>query len=157
MLEADASSEIDDRLGAMLGTSLPPAHAKLQQICREFADEVLIPSADLHDREESYPAKIVERLANLGLMGILAPKRFGGMEMDNLGLTIALEEINRGCASTGVTLSVHNSLLSSPLLHFGTSFQQIRYQLRDQRGFADPGCAGDSDSKRTGNRRQSSK
>ncbi len=127
MLEADTSSEIDDRLGAMLGTSLPPAHAKLQQICREFADEVLIPSADLHDREESYPAKIVERLANLGLMGILAPKRYGGMEMDNLGLAIALEEINRGCASTGVTLSVHNSLLSSPLLHFGTEEQQKNF------------------------------
>ncbi|MDE0959875.1 MAG: acyl-CoA dehydrogenase family protein [Planctomycetota bacterium] len=111
----------------MLGTALSPEHTRLQQTCREFADEVLIPAADLHDREESYPASNVDRLAKLGMMGILAPSQYGGLGMDNLGLCLALEEINRGCASTGVTLSVHNSLLSSPLLHFGTEEQQQQF------------------------------
>lgn len=127
MRDDETSAGIDGSLGAMLGTTLSPEHSKLQQTCREFADEVLIPAADLHDREESYPARNVDRLAKLGMMGILAPVRFGGLGMDNLGLCLALEEINRGCASTGVTLSVHNSLLSSPLLHFGTEAQQEKF------------------------------
>ncbi len=127
MLEKDISEGEGSRLGSMLGTDLPAEHARIQQVCREFADEVLIPAADQHDREESYPAKNIERLANLGLLGILAPKEYGGLGLDNLALSVALEEIHRGCASTGVTVSVHNSLLSSPLLHFGTEDQKSRF------------------------------
>lgn len=127
MLEEGIGEDLEGLLGAMLGTSLPSKHLEMQQIAREFADEVLIPAADEHDRTETYPANSVDRLAKLGFMGILTPARFGGKEMGNLALSLALEEINRGCASTGVTVSVHNSLLSSPLLHFGTEEQQARF------------------------------
>lgn len=127
MLEEGQDTDLEGLLGAMLGSSLPEKHHELQQVAREFANEILIPAADQHDREESYPASSVARLADLGFMGILAPEEYGGLGLDNLALCVALEEINRGCASTGVTLSVHNSLLSSPLLHFGTKEQQARF------------------------------
>ena len=122
-------TEIDTagRLNAILGVSVPETHQQMYEEAKRFADEVLIPAADRHDREESFPESQVSSLAEKGYMGILAPKKFGGMGLDNLALTLALEEINRGCASTGVTLSVHNSLLSSPLLHFGTEEQQERF------------------------------
>ena len=127
MLEESMSEDFEGLLGAMLGTSLPEKHRELQEIAHEFANEVLIPAADRHDREESYPAQNMARLAKLGFMGILAPSKFGGFGLGNLALSVALEEINRGCASTGVTLSVHNSLFSSPLLHFGSEEQHARY------------------------------
>ena len=113
-VEIDAAG----RLGAILGVSVPETHREMFEEARRFADEVLIPAADRHDREESFPEDQVAALAKKGFLGILAPEKYGGMGLDNLALTLALEEINRGCASTGVTLSVHNSLLSSPLLHF---------------------------------------
>ena len=127
MLEEGAGTDLEGLLGAMLGTSLPEKILELHQTARDFADEVLIPTADLHDREESFPADNVERLAKLGFMGILTPSQYGGLDLGNLALTVALEEINRGCASTGVTVSVHNSLLSSPILHFGSQEQHARY------------------------------
>ncbi len=119
--------DAEGRLGAILGVSVPETHRQMYEDARKFADEVLIPAANRHDLEESFPEEEVNALAEMGFMGILAPENFGGMGLDNLALALALEEINRGCASTGVTLSVHNSLLSSPLLHFGTEEQKERF------------------------------
>ena len=102
-------------------------HQQLQETAREFADKILMPSADRHDRNEEFPAENIEKLAELGFLGLLIPEEFGGAGLDNVALTLALEEIHRGCASTGVTLSVHNSLLSNPLLNFGTKAQHERY------------------------------
>ncbi len=110
--------------------TLSKTHQQLQETAREFADKILIPNADRYDRAEEYPAENVEKLAELGFMGILIPEEFGGTGLDNVGLTLALEEIQRGCASTGVTLSVHNSLLSNPLLYFGSQEQHQRYLPR---------------------------
>lgn len=127
MLAEGVGEDLEGLLEAMLDTTLPAKYLEIQQTAREFADEVLIPTADEYDRTETYPAKNVERLAKLGFMGILTPSRYGGLGLGNLALSLALEEINRGCASTGVTISVHNSLLSSPLLYFGTEEQQERF------------------------------
>ncbi|MDG1455601.1 MAG: acyl-CoA dehydrogenase family protein, partial [Planctomycetota bacterium] len=121
------TNEAAGRLEAILGLSVPETHRHIYDEAKRIADEILIPAANLHDREESFPEDQVRILAQGGFMGILAPKEFGGQGLDNLALTLALEEINRGCASTGVTLSVHNSLLSSPLLHFGTEEQKARF------------------------------
>ena len=121
------TNEAAGRLEAILGLSVPETHRYIYDEAKRIADEILIPAANLHDREESFPEDQVRILAQGGFMGILAPKEFGGQGLDNLALTLALEEINRGCASTGVTLSVHNSLLSSPLLHLGTEEQKARF------------------------------
>ncbi len=107
--------------------SLSKTHQQLQDTAREFADKILIPNADRYDRTEEFPAENIEKLAELGFLGILIPEAHGGAGLDNIALTLALEEIQRGCASTGVTISVHNSLLSNPLLRFGTVEQHERY------------------------------
>ncbi|MEM7262102.1 MAG: acyl-CoA dehydrogenase family protein, partial [Planctomycetota bacterium] len=106
---------------------LTDSHRQLQETAREFSDKILLPEADRYDAAEEFPADRVQQLAELGFMGILIPEEYGGLGLDNRSLTLALEEIHRGCASTGVTVSVHNSLLSNPLIHFGNDDQRRRY------------------------------
>jgi butyryl-CoA dehydrogenase len=109
---------------------LNPQYLHLQATARNFADQELVPAADQLDASERFPAEHLAKLAGMGFLGILVPVDYGGMGLDNVALTCALEEIQRGCASTGVTVSVHNSLLSHPLLHFGTAEQRARYLPR---------------------------
>lgn len=106
---------------------LSDSHLQLKEMAREFSDKILIPNADRYDRDEEFPKNNVQKLADLGFMGILIPEAYGGLGLDNRALTCALEEIHRGCASTGVTVSVHNSLLSNPLIHFGSEEQRQAY------------------------------
>lgn len=99
---------------------LTEAQQQFRDTAREFADKILMPSADRNDRLEQFPAENIQKLADLGFLGILIPEEYGGAGLDNVTLAIAFEEIHRGCGSTGVTLSVHSSLLSSPILNFGS-------------------------------------
>ena len=62
-----------------------------------------------------------------GFTGVLTPEEFGGNALGNVASSLVLMEINRACASTGVTLSVHNSLCTAPLVKFGTEDQKRRY------------------------------
>ncbi|MCI0650357.1 MAG: acyl-CoA dehydrogenase family protein [Planctomycetes bacterium] len=103
---------------------------QLRDTAREFADKILKPNAQGYDEREEYPRENIEKLADLGFLGIIIPEEFGGGGHRAVALAIALEEINRGCASTGVTISVHNSLLANPLLYFGTPEQRQRYLPR---------------------------
>ena len=105
---------------------LTPEQEQIRDTAQEFADKILKPSAARYDIEERYPLENVQKLADLGFLGILIPEEFGGGGHDNMTLSVVLEEVNRGCASTGVTLSVHNSLVSGPLLHFGSDAQKER-------------------------------
>ncbi|MEM7164459.1 MAG: acyl-CoA dehydrogenase family protein [Planctomycetota bacterium] len=106
---------------------LTDSQRQLRDTAREFADKILIPSADRYDRLEEFPEENIKKLADLGFMGILIPEEYGGGGHDNVTLAVAFEEIHRGCASTGVTLSVHSSLLSSPILNFGTEATKQKY------------------------------
>ncbi|MFQ5654156.1 MAG: acyl-CoA dehydrogenase family protein [Planctomycetota bacterium] len=109
---------------------LTEAQRQLRDTAREFADKILMPNADRYDRLEEFPQENIEKLADLGFMGMLIPEEHGGSGAGNVSLTVALEEIQRGCASTGVTVSVHNSLLSNPLIQFGSAQQQKKYLPR---------------------------
>ena len=99
----------------------------VQQTAREFADNEIAPVAAKHDREGTFPAEIVKGLAELGFMGMLIPEEYGGTNLGNLCLVLALEEVNRACASTGVTMSVHNSLASSPIIRHGNEKTKKKY------------------------------
>jgi alkylation response protein AidB-like acyl-CoA dehydrogenase len=96
----------------------------IQQTARDFADRVLKPRAAEFDRQGSVPREVLSQMAELGFMGMLVPEEYGGSGLNNFCLAIVQMEINRACASTGVTMSVHNSLLSSPIIRFGTDAQK---------------------------------
>ncbi|KAG7231779.1 hypothetical protein INR49_010384 [Caranx melampygus] len=103
---------------------LPETHQILRQTCRDFADRELIPIAGRLDKEHSYPGKQVEELGAMGVMAMEVPEELGGAGMDYLAYSVAVEEISRGCASTGVVVSVNNSLYIGPILKFGSEEQK---------------------------------
>ena len=99
----------------------------LRDTCRDFADKELRPHAKRWDREHRYPADAVKKAFELGLAGVAVPSEWGGAGMDNVAYALAIEEISRGCASVGVTLSVNNSLYCDPVMKYGTDAQKERW------------------------------
>ena len=99
----------------------------IQETARNFADNEIAPVADRHNREGSFPLELVKRLGELGFLGMLVPERYGGTELGNFPLVLALEEVNRADASTGVTMSVQNSLVCAPIVHFANETLKQKY------------------------------
>ena len=99
----------------------------IQEMVREFAVNELEPMAEEIDRSGEFPWTTVKKLAELGLMGMIIPEEFGGGGMNFLSLTIAVEEISRGCASTGVIVAVHQTLCAYPINAFGNESQKKKY------------------------------
>jgi alkylation response protein AidB-like acyl-CoA dehydrogenase len=104
--------------------ALSEALTLLRDMARDFAENALIPRAERHDREAEIDPVVWEKLGELGLLGLVVPEEYGGAGLPNLALAIVLEELNRGCAATGVTVSVHNSLGCSPIVKYGTEEQK---------------------------------
>src|ERR1700694_98742 len=98
----------------------------LRETCRDFADRELKPNARRWDREHKYPSDAVKKAFELCLWGVAVPAEGGGAGMDTVAYALAIEEISRGCASVGVTLSVNNSLYCDALLKYGTDAQKER-------------------------------
>ncbi len=99
----------------------------IQQTARDFAEKELRSRAAEIDRKGEVPREVLRKLAELGFMGVISPEEYGGSGLSNFCLAIIQIEINRVCASTGVTLSVHNSLCQSPIVRFGTEAQKRKY------------------------------
>ncbi len=99
----------------------------VQETARTFAREEVLPKASQLDREHRHPKELVARMAELGLLGIAVPEEWGGAGLDNVSYVLAMEEISRACASTGVILSVNNSLVCDPLLKFGSDPQKREF------------------------------
>ena len=97
------------------------------EMTRKFAEEELKPRAEKVDREHLFPKESVGKMAELGLMGMVFPEKYGGAGMDYVCYSIAIEEISRHCASTGVVMSAHTSLCSAPIYYFGTEQQKQKY------------------------------
>ncbi|MFQ5503287.1 MAG: acyl-CoA dehydrogenase [Planctomycetota bacterium] len=110
----------------MVDFELDPETALLRDAARDFAEKELVPNASRWDKERRFPEEAIKKAAELGFLGMTIPEEYGGIQLGNLALCVLLEEINRGCASTGVTISVHNSLFCSPLVKFGTEEQKQR-------------------------------
>jgi len=96
----------------------------LQRTVREFAKNRVAPQAEALDREHRFPAELVAEMGEMGLMGVTVPDEYGGAGMDPVSYVIAMEEISAACASTGVIMSVNNSLVCDPILKFGTEEQK---------------------------------
>ncbi len=103
---------------------LSDTHEEIRKLARSFADKELTPVAAELDKLHQYPATQVKKLAELGLMGVAVPEAHGGAGLDTLAYAVAMEEISRGCASTGVVMSVNNSLYCDPVMRFATDAQK---------------------------------
>jgi butyryl-CoA dehydrogenase len=99
----------------------------IQQTARDFAEREVAPKARELDREGRWPAELVARMAELGLLGVAVPSEWGGTGADTVSYVLAMEEVCRACASTGVIMSVNNSLVCDPLLKFANDAQKREY------------------------------
>jgi alkylation response protein AidB-like acyl-CoA dehydrogenase len=100
----------------------------IRETVRSFADREVAPSAAARDEEERFDRTLMfDRVAELGLAGIVFPEEYGGAGADYISYAIAVEELSRVCASTGVTLSAHLSLGANPIYLFGTEEQKRKY------------------------------
>lgn len=99
----------------------------IQKMAREFAEKEIKPVASKFDEEASFPAGIVKQLGDLGFMGMMVPEELGGAGLDCVSYAVAIEEISRGDASIGVTMSVNNSLACQPIMDYGTDEQKQKY------------------------------
>ncbi|KAJ8599709.1 hypothetical protein CTAYLR_004739 [Chrysophaeum taylorii] len=95
--------------------ALAEEHQQIREVARSFAEERLFPVAASNDQLHKFPAEIVAELADQGFMGMCVSESHGGAGMDTLAYAIAMEEVSRGCASTGVIMSVNNSLYCAPV------------------------------------------
>ena len=106
----------------------------LQKSVREFAEAEVKPLAKENDETGKFPRGLFQKAAELGLTGVAIPEAEGGAGMDHISYAIVIEEISRVCASTGVILSVQNSLYCDPIHRFGTDEQKKKFLLPFARG-----------------------
>ena len=106
---------------------LTPEQKLIRDTARGLAANEIAKVAAQIDREHRFPREIIAKLGELGMLGVAVPERWGGAGMDNVSYALAVEEISRGCASTGVIMSVQNSLVCDPILTFGNDEQRQRW------------------------------
>jgi alkylation response protein AidB-like acyl-CoA dehydrogenase len=100
---------------------------EIQALAREFAQAEIEPNAAAWDRDHHFPRELFTKLAELGLMGACVPEEYGGAGADFVSYVLVLEELSRADAGVGVTVAVHTSAVTLPLLLFGTDEQKSRF------------------------------
>ncbi|MGM0901422.1 MAG: acyl-CoA dehydrogenase [Bacillota bacterium] len=140
---------------------LSEEHEMIRKMVRDFARNEVAPTAAERDEEERFDRGIFEKMAELGLTGIPWPEQYGGIGSDYLAYCIAVEELSRVCASTGVTLSAHTSLAGWPIYTFGNEEQKQKYlkpmaqgKKMGAYGLTEPGSGSDAGAMRTIARRE---
>ncbi len=109
-------------------------HKMIQKTAREFAEKEVKPKAHQIDETSEFPHDTVKKAAELGFLGVYVPEKYGGAGFDHVAYSIVIEELSRVCASTGVILSVCNTLFCDPILRFGTEEQKKKYVAPHARG-----------------------
>jgi len=102
-------------------------HRLIQETVRDFARNEVAPVAEELDREKRFPYEIVEKLGELGFMGIPFPEEYGGAGGDSLAYALAVEELTRVDSSVAITMCAHTSLGTQPIYLFGSEEQKQRY------------------------------
>jgi alkylation response protein AidB-like acyl-CoA dehydrogenase len=100
---------------------------EIQSVAREFARAEIEPFASDWDRAHAFPPELLGKLGELGLLGVCVPEEYGGAGADFLSYVLVLEELSRADAGVGVTVAVHTSACTLPLLAFGTDEQRARF------------------------------
>jgi len=128
----------------------------VQALAREVAEAEIVPHAAAWDRERRFPDELYPKLAELGLLGVCVPEEYGGAGADFLSYVLVLEELSRADAGVGVTVAVHTSAATLPILAFGTEEQKARFVPPLARGerlgafaLTEPGSGSDAGSLRT--------
>ncbi len=99
----------------------------IQAMVRDFAREVILPTAAERDRTGEFPAENLKRMGELGLLGMNVPSEYNGAGVDTVSYSVALQEIAYACASTAVIMSVHNSVACGPIYLFGSDYLKETY------------------------------
>ncbi len=102
-------------------------HTMLRKLFQDFAQAEVEPIAAEVDEEERFPRETVEKMMKMGMMGIPFAKEYGGAGGDQLAYVLAVEEMSRVCATTGVILSAHTSLAGYPIEKYGTEEQKQKF------------------------------
>jgi alkylation response protein AidB-like acyl-CoA dehydrogenase len=99
----------------------------VRDMAERFAETEIKPKAAELDEKHEHPSDIIQQLGELKMMGIAVPEEYGGGGMDNVSYVLSLIEISKACASTGVIMSVNNSLYCFPVMAYGTHEQKMKY------------------------------
>lgn len=99
----------------------------LKETVDKFAKERIAPQASENERSHRFPEQVIKEAGELGLMGIAYPTEYGGAGMDFVSYFLAVEAVSRYCASTGVIISAHSSLVCDPIYRFGSEEQKQKY------------------------------
>jgi alkylation response protein AidB-like acyl-CoA dehydrogenase len=124
---------------------------EIRDLARRFADERIAPHAAEWDRDHRFPAEVFAELAELGLMGVCVPAEHGGAGADFLSYVLVLEELSRADAGVGVTVAVHTSACTLPLLAHGSPYVPALAAGEELGAFAltEPGSGSDASAMRT--------
>ena len=135
---------------------LTDAQRAVQETVREFAEREIRPIAHLYDEKSEFPWEIVNKMAPLGLLGMIFPEEYGGAGMDYVSYALALEEIARHDGGVALTVASHNSLCSNHIYLAGTEEQKRKYLVPLARGeklgawgLTEPGSGSDAASLQT--------
>ncbi|TME83937.1 MAG: acyl-CoA dehydrogenase [Chloroflexi bacterium] len=135
---------------------LSPEHVLLRDTVRDFMAREVAPVVDEHERERRFPTVIVQRMGELGWLGIPIPEDEGGAGLDTLAYAIAVEEVGRVWGSLGLILAAHTSLGCGPLHLVGTPEQKERFlvpmasgNVLGGYGLTEPGAGSDAGGTRT--------
>ena len=107
--------------------NLSPEHLLIRKMMAEFTENEVKPIAAETDAKTLYPRENIEKLFDLGVMGMCIPKEYGGQGADPLASAICIEELSKQCASTGDIVATHNGLCCDPILTHGTEKQKAKY------------------------------
>ncbi len=98
--------------------------ARVRDAVREFAEAEIAPGVAEREREEHFPREILQKLGEMGILGMMVPEEYGGSGLDALSYIVAVEELARVCASTAVIMSVNNSVFCYPVWKYGSERQK---------------------------------
>ncbi len=111
----------------MMETNLTDDQKMIRELISDFSENEIKPQASENERNSRFPSELISKLGELGFMGHFVPTEYGGSGLDYLSYIIAVEEISKACASTGIIVSAHNSLACGPIVYFGTEQQKQKY------------------------------
>ena len=107
--------------------NLDESQTMLMDQIHQFAQDVIAPKAAYHDQSGEFPTEIVRQMSEMGLMGMMVEEKWGGAGLSAVDYAMAMEAVSSACASTGVIMSVNNSLVCYPIQAFGNDLQKEKF------------------------------